>query len=226
MNLTSTKMTSPKTTLTTTSRFISLHDSAMDGSAHLFAGAGMKETDNIEDADIIIFNGGADIGTSIYGEQPIYGYIPGQPSKRDQAEIDIFNAFPGKMKVGICRGAQLLNCLNGGSLWQDVNNHGMSHRMIDVLTGEKILVTSTHHQMMRPSPMGKVIGIADESTRKDAEHDHYPFKSYTDDKADTEIVWYRNTRSLCIQGHPEYYPDSRFAHYCINLINKYFNEEF
>lgn len=182
----------------------------------------------VKHADIIVFNGGADIGTKIYNELPLYGGIPREPSQRDHMEVGIFNKFKddrSKLFVGICRGAQLLNCLNGGTLWQNVNNHGHDHMMRDVITGEKVRVTSTHHQMMRPNlRTGTIIGIADESTRKDAEHDHFPSGSFFDDHKDTEIVWYPGTRSLCIQGHPEYVPGSIFADYCINLIHKYAEE--
>lgn len=225
---TSTTMTSM---LDRTLRFCSLNDSVEDGSAHLFAGAGMIATD-YDGADIIVFNGGRDIGTAIYNETPISNRIPLKPSMRDQMECDIFDDFVGKDKlfVGICRGAQLLNCLNGGTLWQDVNNHNRDHKITDLITGRSYVATSTHHQMMRPNyKTGKVLAIAHESTSKYADnykwlkgmdHGQIPY----DCEHDIEIVWYPETGSLCIQGHPEYIPNSHFTNYCLDLIRHYREE--
>jgi putative glutamine amidotransferase len=176
------------------------------------------------DADVIVWNGGADIGTEIYGEKSVMCGVPERQSYRDQMEIGMFEDFKnsGKLKLGICRGAQLLNCLNGGKLYQDVNNHTNSHLMLDVRTGEEIQITSTHHQQMRAGQDATIIGIANDSTRKTSEEGtvtHAQAPSIKDGK-DLEIVWYPDTQTLCIQGHPEYVPGSRFAKYTLELITK------
>jgi len=208
--------------------FYSINDSRMDGSADLFQSYGLKRVGNPVDANILVFNGGSDIGTSIYGEKPIARSGPLRPSVRDYLEIELYERFPQTFKIGICRGAQFLNCMNGGTLWQDVDNHGRDHMMTDLRTGEKILVTSTHHQMMRPNyKAGKIIGVADEATRKVANPDVWDARGgvhYPDDHKDTEIVWYPGTRSLCVQGHPEYVPHSRFARYFFELVSEFMQE--
>lgn len=207
-------------------RFTSITSYGADGGVkELLEDAGMISTP-LPEAQVIIFNGGADIATSIYGEQPIDRFIPEQQSRRDIYEIDIFNNYkdPSILKVGICRGSQLLNCLNGGRLWQDVNNHGQSHEMLVIATKEVIRVTSTHHQMMRPSLDGEVLAVADVATRKYADGANFPAFRYDDDHRDTEIVWYPKTSTLCIQGHPEYIPGSRFANFSIDLIRHYQKE--
>jgi hypothetical protein len=218
-SLTSTMMTS--ITFHSITRF-----GADPGMKELLEEAGFTSVDNPELAEVIVFNGGADIGTKIYGEKPISRFIPEEQSQRDTTEIGVFTKFhdPAVLKVGICRGAQLLNCLNGGTLWQDVNNHGQSHLMTFLPTGEQMEVTSTHHQMMRPSVEGVVLGYADVATRKDAERAHFPEFRYDDHHKDTEIVWYPKTSTLCIQGHPEYIPGSRFADFSIELIRHYQKE--
>lgn len=201
--------------------FISLYDAPGDSSVGLFRGRGMTEARHVVDADVIVFNGGTDIGSLIYDENAVYTNSH-KPSNRDRVETDIFKLFPTKFKVGICRGSQLLNCLNGGRLWQDVNNHGWTHKATDTRTGEVVEVTSTHHQMMRPNlKTGEVIMVADEATEKRSEHDTWSSKGgvfYPDDHKDTEIVWYPGTRSLCVQGHPEYVPNSHFAKYFFKLL--------
>ena len=205
------------------------HEGADQGMTDMLAHSyGWKEV-SLEVADVIIFNGGADIGTQIYGQHPIGRGIPEKPSPRDVKEMDIYYKYKGgsRLLVGICRGAQLLNCLNGGTLWQDVNGHGRSHNMTILASGQKMFVTSTHHQMMRPGKSGQVLAHADCSTYKYSDPDHWTASGgafFADDHKDTEIVWYPATGSLCIQGHPEYVPNSEFADYCVDLMFHYLNE--
>lgn len=183
------------------------------------------ECSTLDDADIICFNGGTDIATEIYGERPALRGVPLLKSYRDANEVAVFNKYnldTSKLKLGICRGAQLLNCLNGGTLWQDVDGHGRNHKMTVVETGHVMNITSTHHQMMRPNYKAAVIiGVADEATYKVAQDASFPEAFFPDDRKDAEIVYYPTTNSLCIQGHPEYVPGSEFAEYCIELIAKY-----
>jgi len=192
---------------------------------------GMEEVQKPSEADVIIWNGGEDIGTSIYMETPVNRSIPFQPSSRDMTEMEMFIDFrglPGKLLLGICRGSQLLNCLNGGKLYQDVDGHFRSHKMIDLPTGEILEVTSTHHQMMRPNVKdGIVIGISSMSSYKDSGYfgiqQFKPVQNLRNGE-DVEIVWYPKTHSLCIQGHPEYVPNSRFASYTYELMQKCYSE--
>lgn len=200
------------------------------GTAYLFRNTyGLEQVHNPAKADIIIWNGGEDIATSIYNEDPISRNIPKSLSKRDREEIDMFNEFSygsTKLLLGICRGAQLLNVLNGGSLWQDVNGHHTSHPMMDLRTGETIQVTSTHHQQFRPGVLGQLIGVSSQSTAKAAMGELKHFIKVPDLKhgQDAEIVWYPHTRSLCIQGHPEYVPGSRFSDYTLDLIKEFYQK--
>lgn len=200
----------------------------------LIKSAGMQEVKLPQDADIIVFNGGEDIATSIYGERPIMRGIPETPTIRDKTEIALFDLFSkdkSKLILGVCRGAQLLNCLNGGTLYQHVNNHTRNHDMLVKKTGIIMRVTSTHHQQMRAGPGGEVLAIASESDLKIYDDggavqlfpkpDRELLKTHPEelDEIDTEIVWYPATNTLCIQGHPEYVPGTIFADYCLDLIN-------
>lgn len=200
------------------------------GTAFLFRETyGLKQVENPQSADIIVFNGGADIGTVIYGEEPADRGIPKMASQRDRQEIALFEMFkdnPSKLLIGICRGGQLLNCLNGGKLWQDVNGHHSSHKMMDQRTGELLDITSTHHQQFRPTQAAIIVGLSSESTAKRAQEGIKHFSKVIPDQLrdgkDVEIVFYEETRSLCIQGHPEYVPGSRFSDYTWELINEFF----
>lgn len=196
--------------------------------SHLFTHTyKLREVHRPHEADVIVWNGGEDIGTSIYNEEPIYRGIPHERSKRDGDEIKLFDSFAhdqSKLLVGICRGAQLLNCLNGGSLWQDVNGHTRAHDMIDLRSKEVIRVTSTHHQQMIPAKdSGEVIGIANCSTFKERSNEKSVRSTAKNiiDGVDVEIMWYPSTQSLLIQGHPEYVPGSRFAAYVLELMHEF-----
>lgn len=208
--------------------FYSIEDyDGYDSSSCLFRTANILEVRNPYLADVIIFNGGTDIGTEIYGEKSIGYGIPEKMSLRDIHEISLFNSYKNtnKLLLGICRGAQLLNCLNGGSLWQHVNNHGRTHEMLDLASGRTYDATSTHHQMMRPNlETGKVLAVASESTTKLADGLRERLDPNVNPHLDVEIVWYPETHSLCIQGHPEYVPGSVFANYCLDLIHNCWKE--
>lgn len=194
------------------------------GMTPLLKGMGMTPVEHPEDADLIIFNGGRDIGTSIYNEYPAFDGIPHRMSERDRYEVALYKKFRNKKFIlGICRGAQLLNCLNGGSLWQHVDRHNGSHPMLDLRTGTVYETTSTHHQMMRPNlKTAQVLAIASESTEKHADDVFYRPKPSADlsKGEDIEIVWYKGTKTLCVQGHPEYVPGSIFAQYVFDLVNE------
>lgn len=183
----------------------------------------MKQVHLPSDADLIIFNGGQDVATSLYGEEPIWASMPYEPTPRDQAEMEIYERFVGDaFFLGICRGAQFLNVMNGGQLWQDVNHHNSDHTIVDLLTGRVVESTSVHHQMMRPNLQdGELIAVASASTLKQCDGRLETFRPGNVAKGeDPEIVWYPNTRSLCVQGHPEYYPESEFAAYIINMVKE------
>lgn len=192
--------------------------------------AGMVEVGDPSRANIIVFNGGEDIATEIYGENSMsYGRIPQFRSYRDIEEIKLFDTYKGsKFFLGICRGAQLLNCLNGGKLYQHVNGHEGTHDMIDLDSNKVYRATSTHHQQMRPSEKhGDVVAVASCSTLKLAENLRESCKTTHDLRQglDVEIMWYNNTRSLCMQFHPEYVPGSELAQYSIDLIRHFYREK-
>lgn len=207
-------------------------DAGVDSVRDLFSGTyGLSEVRDPSKADIIIWNGGADIGTSLYDERPALVGVPEDPSARDLSEVELFRKFcdsQDKLLLGICRGSQFLNVMNGGKLYQHVDNHGRNHEMIDLNTKEVLKVTSTHHQMMRPNPTeGEVIGVSSESTLKLHEEGGKPIQERFQphkfghrEGVDVEIMWYPKTHSLCIQGHPEYVPTSRFAQYTLELITQ------
>lgn len=196
--------------------------------------AGYVETPDMDLADIIIFNGGEDIGTELYGEKPCVARVPYNMSERDKRERSIFDKYKsdlkhdvtGKFFFGICRGAQFLNVMNEGSLWQHVDGHHNDHDIYDLESGQTLKATSTHHQMMFPNlEDGVLVATASKSTYKHRDGEHVIINPKTEPDLDAEIMWYPRFRSLCIQGHPEYVPGSQFADYCLKLLSKFYYEK-
>ena len=116
--------------------------------------------------------------------------------------------------IGICRGAQMLNVLHGGSLYQHVDKHTGNHIAED-WNGNKFNVTSTHHQQMIPTKDGVVYATASESTVKKREGVNELITPKVNPDLDDEVVIYyptKDTFAYCFQPHPEYDIDGDTEH--------------
>jgi gamma-glutamyl-gamma-aminobutyrate hydrolase PuuD len=185
--------------------------------------------DDLEPTDCIVFCGGTDVSPSLYGEK--LGSHSGEPdTKRDEYEKGIYEQAlkMGLPMIGICRGAQFLNVMNGGKLVQHCTSHAMGRYMNhSIMTyDEKVIdVTSTHHQMMIPSGrydlLGWAGGLSDRYLNGDDEDMPILFLCEAG-RLEPEVVWYPETRSLCIQGHPEYMTsEDEFWKYSVGLVRKF-----
>jgi carbamoylphosphate synthase small subunit len=159
----------------------------------------------VNECDIVCFGGGEDVGTSIYGHQP----IPGQEkeaSDRDYLEIAYFKEAvrQGKPILGICRGSQLVTCLSGGALIQHVVGHGDGHNLI-CYDDDVHYITSTHHQMIYLENMDKqdyqllawTRGLSHIYARDTKQAKKEP-------SLEPEVVYYPKCKAFAVQGHPEY----------------------
>ena len=185
--------------------------------ANMFLKQGWEVVNYIDkDIDLIQFTGGEDVDPSYYG-QTKHPRTFSNP-RRDAEEAGIFYEWQGHLPMaGICRGGQFLNVMNGGTMWQHVNNHGLTktHDALCLVTETVYQVTSTHHQMMIPSINGKVLLTANLSTvREDAD------TVIEGVGTDIEAVYYGDTQSLCFQPHPEYV---NINHECQVLYFEYLN---
>lgn len=156
---------------------------------------------------VLVLHGGEDISPSFYGEKPNYFCVAGPfPSERDKLERDMYlRAIELNIPVvGICRGAQLACSLNGGKLAQHVLNHNSGGHPITLKNGETIATNSLHHQMMITDGTDhELLGWCDppRSTEYLGENER---KLSID--SEPEIVWFNQTKTLAIQGHPEWLP--------------------
>lgn len=145
--------------------------------------------------DAVVFTGGADVTPALYGEEK--GDLTNNHEARDIEDVGLFGiAKRRKLPMfGICRGAQFLTVMNGGILRQHVENHALPGvHEITTSTGERLSVTSTHHQMMDLSSLF-------------AGRD-YELLSWADNLAgflaEPETVLFQKTKGLLVQWHPEY----------------------
>lgn len=171
------------------------------------------EQNNAEDiarCDGFVLTGGIDVDPSFYNAPPDYengppAFNPG----RDRFEREIYNYSQiHKLPVlGVCRGLQLINILEGGSLIQDLKPTGnKKHRkeekdkehpvtteegtLLFEISGASGFVNSAHHQAADPQQLGsnlKISAYADDNTVEGLEFDDKSGKAFM----------------LCVQWHPE-----------------------
>ena len=185
------------------------------------------DADNIGKDDVIYFGGGTDVNPSLYGEDRHFqSSFPDY--FRDNLEQEIFKRWQGRVKgfLGICRGSQFLTVMNGGKLIQHIGSHHLVNHMIQTDEREHIEVTSTHHQMMFPFNLPKrdykiIATSVERLSNMYCRGGWLPRYTAEDVPVEPEIVWYPMTRTLCIQGHPEYMlVNEKFPQYCRNLIRE------
>ena len=190
----------------------------------MFSAAGYEMVETVNEADTLVFTGGADVPPEMYGEKNVAASC--NPA-REIREKKVYDKWVGvKNMIGICRGSQFLNVMNGGKLWQHVDNHGISgtHAVLDLESGKEHQCTSTHHQMMRTGPSSILVAVSAEdsgSGYSTVRVSSEGARARADGEEDVEVVWYPLSSSLCFQGHPEY--DSEDCRkYFLGLVDKYY----
>lgn len=171
----------------------------------MFKDQGWDIGTNVINADLVQFTGGSDVSPHLYGEETHPTTMPS--TERDEYERAVFKLCKKKNKpmAGICRGSQFLNVMCGGKMWQDVNNHCGNHEARVIATGDKIEVTSTHHQMWRLGEGAVLLWDAKRSTYKHRMEGSTVFTQICGkEERDPEAAVYPADRVLCVQGHPEY----------------------
>ena len=175
----------------------------------LMAEAGFQKAKSYDEADVVVFIGGEDINPKMYGEaaHPTTYFT----EVRDHVEQLHYNRCVADKKVmfGICRGAQFLHAMNGGKLWQNVNNHaGGDHFIYDIDADCYVEATSIHHQMLRMSDDVDVVAICGSQIATSFE-DGAGTKVKVDPtnieqfELEIEAGAYKDTQCFFVQGHPE-----------------------
>ena len=171
-----------------------------------------NNTEDIYKCHAFILTGGVDVHPDFYNGKPVYNNSPAnfQP-ERDVFEEKIYRySQENKLPVlGICRGMQLINVLEGGKLLQDLDNGNERHKkeasdkehnivteegtlLSQIANSNKGKVNSAHHQAIDPSAIGDNLTVN--------AHDD-------DDEKIIEGLEFRDKSGkgfmLCVQWHPE-----------------------
>lgn len=181
-------------------------------------------------ANVVMFTGGSDVSPHLYGE-PV-GKRTSHYMARDKFEQFVYQmatTFRVPM-LGICRGLQFLHVMNGGKLVQDTSNHAGANHEIQDIFNNTVLISSSHHQMVRPDTTPKAFVVAcSKENRSQYYLDGWDKEIYKVPQAveknlvfrEPEIMCYPDTNCLGIQGHPEYLESKALHDYCCDLV-KYF----
>lgn len=191
---------------------------------NMWTSMGYEVVSSLEKADIVQFTGGADVSPHLYGEVNVRSWCD---ANRDIYEQKIFKQVlkMGLPMVGICRGGQFLNVMNGGKMWQHVDGHaiGGTHGVYDYELDKHFQCTSTHHQMMRPAVNSDVrlVGGASDNRATVFVNEEGSFVENDWYDADCEVLFYPTTNCLCFQPHPEF-EEGECRDYFSILVRRYF----
>lgn len=188
--------------------------------AEMFSRSHCRRARSVEEADLVVFTGGPDVDPVLYGEkQHTQTRISPQRDKLD-LELYEFCYNRGIPMFGVCRGAQFLSVMNGGKLYQHIDEHHGDHSMVDIV-GKGIIerVSSVHHQAVRPNTNGgmEIIGTSNKSKNRWITDDD----KHTGPNIDIEAFFYRDTCCFGVQGHPEYRGYTKFAIWTLDMLKKY-----
>ena len=155
--------------------------------------------ESLDLVDGVIFSGGHDISPFRYQEEP-HAKLEEICPERDQFDFTLYRLVKERSLpvLGICRGCQLMNVAEGGSLFQDLSQktteslkHSQGHgpsipthsvklspesRLSRILGREEIKVNSFHHQALKRIPdTAEVSGRALDDVVEAIELKDYPF---------------------------------------------------
>jgi putative glutamine amidotransferase len=164
--------------------------------------------------DGVVFSGGVDIHPRYYNGQEKYA---GMPSKfkeaRDEFEFELFEkAVAGNIPViGVCRGLQLINVFQKGTLTQDLAERNNIHESFN--DAQRVEHDRTHKVKAEDNTLLREITTATDGLVNSAHHqsidqlgDNLVVNSYSDDGIIEGIEWKDKSGRpfmLALQWHPE-----------------------
>lgn len=145
------------------------------------------------EVDLVCFTGGPDVSPHLYGEENTSSHCD---PIRDVYEQEVYEEFlsSGVPMVGICRGGQFLNVMNGGKMVQDIHPRQSGDVECYIDWGmeepiEDIILRVDHHQGMLRNPDIHVCGATfNKSLGRDIDYS----------------LFYPETKCYCFQPHPEW----------------------
>jgi putative glutamine amidotransferase len=163
--------------------------------------------------DGILFAGGNDVSPHLYGQEP-YPTTKHVSDFRDQTELQLMKwaLEDGKPMLCICRGMELLNIVQGGTLWQDVHKDIPGTLDHNHSTKLQTLIDTSHALRLKPdSQLADILGTETIGTNahhhqaiKDLGKDIVPVAWTSDDIIEAiELDQKHNTYAIGVQSHPE-----------------------
>jgi len=170
---------------------------------------------NIKDCDALVLSGGIDIHPGYYNSDNfVYPNMPQQfYEKRDAYERGVFaDAQKRKIPVlGICRGLQLINCILGGSLQQDLAGKNSIHKA--VVDEKNKQFDKAHGLHITPGTLLAAMAGTDRAVVNSAHHQcvnaiagELMVSCVSDDNVIEGLEWKNKTGKpflFCVQWHPE-----------------------
>lgn len=179
--------------------------------------------DSPDKADFVIFGGGPDVNPIYYDAER--HNTTQFDTKRDEADMKLYEycLTEGIPMVGVCRGAQFINVMMGGKLYQDIDNHNVPHPMWDIKGRVQIpKISSSHHQSVMKNDGMEIIADSRVSTRRHIDpHNSEVCVQGKPYAYDIEAFFYRDICALGFQGHPEYRGFSEYSVWAMEKISQY-----
>jgi len=162
--------------------------------------------ENPKQCKLVLFTGGADVNPSIYNNTSPKG-ICRFAKPRDTKDMEVLSLamIEGIKMTGICRGAQFLHVMAGGTLMHNLDGHEGRNHKFGCLENDTIIdVNSYHHQMMIPFKDSYVIGWSDFQESHIYIGDKDEAINYTGPEVEA-VIW-PNINAVGVQYHPEWMP--------------------
>lgn len=192
------------------------------------------EQNNIEDfavCDGFLLTGGVDIDPTLYNGATDYLNQPHVfESDRDAFETNLYeySQLHNAPLLAICRGMQLINVLEGGTLVQDLGDANSVHRKhetdrmhsVSVHAGSLLhevvgtasgIINSAHHQALEPASLGTNLAVnarGEDAVIEGLEFHHKEGKAFM----------------LALQWHPERMPDRALQPFSENIKQRFLQE--
>jgi putative glutamine amidotransferase len=194
------------------------------------------QNNNMKDMDAcdgFVLTGGTDIEPSSYQGASTYELMPEEfQLERDEFEGRIYRHAQeyGKPVLGICRGMQLVNVLEGGRLIQDLAFANQVHRKIledkehhirvqkgtlleDIVGQQAGRINSAHHQAVDPNALGRNIMVSAYAEGEEGIVEGIEFR----DKLNHPFM-------ICVQWHPERMKDKDDNPFSKNIKERFLAE--
>lgn len=189
------------------------------GYANWLEPIGYEITQDVYKAEVFMFTGGEDVTPSFYGHECFSGTY--YNTRRDEIEKDYFmyaleNRIP---MIGVCRGSQFLGVMNGAKLIQDMS-HPYKHKVKTIDRGI-YECNSTHHQSVYLDPVDSSYSLLAWAENLSPFHTIGGGIEIPKNYKETEVTYWKRTRCLGIQSHPEDTLDSKWNTWLQYIVKEY-----